>query len=84
MEYLQQVIIEDSLGIAAELEAEMAHQVATYACEWDVTLKDPVKLQRFQHFVNSDAPDPNLIQVEERGQKRPVFEHERQLLSIDS
>jgi nitrite reductase (NADH) large subunit len=83
MEYLQQVIIHDSLGIAAELEAEMAHQVATYACEWDVTLKDPVKLQRFQHFVNSDAIDPSIIQVEERGQKRPVFEHERQLMAID-
>jgi nitrite reductase (NADH) large subunit len=84
MEYLQQVIIEDSLGIAAELEAEMAHQVATYACEWDVTLKDPVKLQRFQHFVNSDAIDPNIIQVEERGQNRPAYEHERQLLGMNS
>jgi nitrite reductase (NADH) large subunit len=84
MEYLQQVIIEDSLGIADELEAEMAHQVATYACEWDVTLKDPVKLQRFQHFVNSDAIDPNIVQIEERGQKRPVFEHERQLLGMSS
>lgn len=82
MEYLQQVIIEDSLGIAAELEAEMAHQVATYACEWDVTLKDPVKLQRFQHFVNTDLPDPNIVQVEERGQKRPAYEHERQLISF--
>jgi nitrite reductase (NADH) large subunit len=84
MEYLQQVVIHDSLGIAAELEAEMAHQVATYACEWDVTLKDPQKLQRFQHFINSDAPDPNIIQVEERGQNRPAYEHERQLMSIQS
>jgi nitrite reductase (NADH) large subunit len=84
MEYLQQVVIHDSLGIAAELEAEMNQQVATYACEWDVTLKDPVKLQRFQHFVNSDAPDPNIVQVEERGQNRPAYEHERQLMSIHS
>jgi nitrite reductase (NADH) large subunit len=84
MEYLQQVIIEDSLGIAEELEAEMAHQVATYACEWEVTLKDPVKLQRFQHFVNSDTPDPNVVRVEERGQNRPAYEHERQLMGIKS
>jgi nitrite reductase (NADH) large subunit len=84
MEYLQQVVIHDSLGIAAELEAEMAHQVATYACEWDTTLKDPAKLQRFHHFVNSDAPDPNVVQVEERGQKRPAYEHERQLMSLHS
>ncbi len=84
MEYLQQVVIHDSLGIAAELEAEMAHQVATYACEWDVTLKDPAKLQRFQHFVNSDAIDPNIVQVEERGQSRPAYEHERQLMGLKS
>ncbi len=80
MEYLQQVIINDSLGIAAELEAEMEHQVATYACEWEATLKDPIKLQRFQHFVNTDAPDPSIVLVEERGQKRPAFEQERSLL----
>jgi nitrite reductase (NADH) large subunit len=80
MEYLQQVVINDSLGIAAELEAEMEHQVATYACEWEATLKDPIKLQRFQHFVNTDAPDPSIVLVEERGQKRPAFEQERALL----
>ena len=84
MEYLQQVIIEDSLGIAEELEAQMAHQVATYACEWDVTLKDPAKLQRFQHFVNTDAIDPSIVLVEERGQNRPAYEHERQLMGIKS
>jgi nitrite reductase (NADH) large subunit len=83
MDYLQQVIIHDSLGIAAELEAEMEYQVATYACEWKATLEDPNKLQRFQHFVNTDESDPHLLHVEERGQKRPVYEHERQLIAID-
>ncbi|MBW4421762.1 MAG: nitrite reductase large subunit NirB [Myxacorys californica WJT36-NPBG1] len=82
MEYLQQVIIEDSLGICAELEAEMAHQVATYDCEWKATINDSTKLQRFRHFVNSDQRDPNVIRVEERGQLRPAYEHERQLLTI--
>lgn len=83
MDYLQQVIIHDSLGIATELEAEMAYQVSTYACEWKATLEDPSKLQRFQHFVNTDEPDPHLLHVEERGQKRPVYEHERQLIAIE-
>jgi nitrite reductase (NADH) large subunit len=82
IEYLQDVIINDCLGIGAELESEMAHQVATYACEWNATLQDPRKLQRFQHFVNSDAPDPHLLQVEERQQNRPAYEHERQLADI--
>ncbi|NEQ28168.1 MAG: nitrite reductase (NAD(P)H), partial [Microcoleus sp. SIO2G3] len=80
MDYLKQVVVHDSLGICAELEAEMAHQVATYACEWKETIADPQKLQRFTHFVNVDQPDPSLMQVEERGQKRPAYEHERMLV----
>lgn len=84
IEYLQQVIIEDSLGIGAELEAEMAHQINTYACEWKAAIEDPAKLQRFRHFVNSEEPDSNVLHVEERGQKRPIYEHERQLLTISN
>jgi nitrite reductase (NADH) large subunit len=77
---LKQVIIHDSLGICAELEAEMAYQVATYACEWKTTIEDPEKLQRFNHFVNADVPDPSLMRIEERGQMRPPYEYERQLI----
>ncbi|MGV0023605.1 nitrite reductase large subunit NirB [Phormidesmis priestleyi] len=80
IDYLKQVIIDDSLGICAELEAEMEHQVATYACEWKATIADPQKLARFSHFVNSDQPDPSLVKIEERGQTRPAFDHEKELL----
>ena len=80
MDYLKQVVVHDSLGIAPELEAEMAHLVDTYQCEWKTTIADPAKVQRFRHFVNSDQPDPSLAHVEERGQKRPAFEHEKQLI----
>ena len=45
MEYLRQVLIDDSLGICAELEADMAHVVDTYRCEWASTLEDPAKLR---------------------------------------
>ncbi len=81
IDYLKQVVIDDSLGICAELEAEMAHQVETYACEWKTTIADPTKLMRFRHFINSDQPDPSLVQVEERGQKRPAFNHEKDLVA---
>ena len=77
LDYLKQVVIHDSLGICAELEAEMAYQVQTYACEWKATIADLGKLQRFNHFVNVDSPDPSLMRVEERGQVRPPFDHER-------
>ena len=83
MDFLQQVIIHDSLGIGEELEAEMSHQISTYACEWKATIEDPAKRQRFQHFVNTPQSDPHLLQVEERGQKRPAYEHERQLMTIE-
>jgi nitrite reductase (NADH) large subunit len=84
IEYLKQVVIHDSLGICAELEAEMAYQVATYRCEWKETIADPQKLPRFNHFINSDQPDPSLLHVEERGQRRPAYEHERQLIAVHS
>jgi nitrite reductase (NADH) large subunit len=80
LDYLKAVVIDDALGIAAQLEAEMAHQVATYECEWKATLQDTQKLQRFNHFINADGPDPSLMRVEERGQARPPYEHEREVL----
>lgn len=77
LDYLKQVVIEDSLGICAELEAQMQSHVETYQCEWSATLHDPEKMKRFRHFVNSNQPDPTLAYVEERGQKRPATEAER-------
>lgn len=82
IEYLKQVIIEDSLGICAELEAQMEHLVNTYQCEWKTTIEDPQKVQRFQHFVNSDLPDPSIVRVAERGQTRPAYEYEKALAGV--
>ncbi len=81
LDYLKQVIIEDSLGIAEELEAQMHHHVDTYQCEWKTTIEHPEKVQRFRHFVNADVADPSLVYVQERGQKRPATEAERAVLS---
>ena len=77
LEYLQDVIINDSLGIAAELEAQMQHVVDTYQCEWKTAVNDKEKLKRFRQFVNSDEEDPNVLFVEERGQIRPATEIEK-------
>ena len=41
LDYLKSVIIDDALGICAELEAEMAHVVDTYACEWKDGARGP-------------------------------------------
>lgn len=77
LEYLRQVVINDSLGIAAELEAQMRHIVGTYQCEWKTTLADPDKLRRFRQFVNSAAEDDNIVFVSERGQPRPATASEK-------
>lgn len=77
LSYLQDVVINDSLGIAEELEAQMQHVVDTYQCEWKTSLSDTQKLKRFKQFVNSDLDDDNVIMVEERGQIRPATEAEK-------
>jgi nitrite reductase (NADH) large subunit len=81
LDYLKQVVCEDKLGIAAELEADMARVVATYECEWKKAIEDPATLKRFRHFVNADAVDSNVMFVSERGQKRPATRAERARLA---
>ena len=72
IDYLQQVIIHDKLGIGDELEQEMARNIANYQCEWKTTLESPEKLQRFKHFINSDSADDTLAYQPRRGQRMPV------------
>lgn len=71
LKHLQDVVINDSLGINDQLEAEMQHIVDTYKCEWAETLKDPEKLKMFHHYANDDQTD-DFEYIEVRGQKRPV------------
>jgi nitrite reductase (NADH) large subunit len=72
LDYVKQVVIEDTLGIAAELEADMARIIDSYECEWRKAIEDPQTLKRFRHFVNSDRADDNVRFIEERGQIRPA------------
>ena len=72
MEYLKQVVIEDRLGIAAELEQRLQFLVDTYECEWAQVVRNPELQKRFRHFANTAKPDDTLRFVEERGQRRPA------------
>jgi nitrite reductase (NADH) large subunit len=80
LDYLKSVIIDDSLGIAAELEADMARIVGTYQCEWKTTVENPEKLRAFRPFLNSDEPDPSVAFVRERDQHRPASWSEKRSL----
>jgi len=78
IDYVRKVVCEDSLGIGAELEADMQKLVDTYECEWKKAINDPEIMKRFRHFVNSDDPDKNVVFVTERGQIRPARPGERE------
>lgn len=80
IEYLKQVVVVDSLGIGAELEADMARIVGSYRCEWKAALESPEKLKMFRSFVNSSKPDPSVVFVRERAQHRPARWEEKQIV----
>ncbi|MBP6893122.1 MAG: nitrite reductase large subunit NirB [Pseudacidovorax sp.] len=77
LDYLKKVLIEDSLGLAAELETQMQAMVDTYQCEWKTAVTDPAVRSRFRSFVNSELPDERIVFVKERGQIRPARAEER-------
>ena len=72
VEYLKSVVIDDCLGIAEQLEKDMAHLVATYQCEWTEVVRDEGRRAAFRHYANDSSSDETLAFVEEREQKRPV------------
>ena len=72
LDYLRDVIVDDTLGICCELEGEMTHLVGSYQCEWKSTLSDNEKLKRFRHFVNTEKQDSGVVFVQERDQIRPA------------
>ncbi|MGN9766000.1 nitrite reductase large subunit NirB [Micromonospora sp. SD12] len=73
LEHLRAVVVDDSLGLCAELDAAMARHVESYSDEWRDVLEDPVRLRRFASFVNApDVPDPSITFALERGQPVPA------------
>ena len=77
LDYLKQVVLEDSLGIGQELEQHMADLVDTYQCEWKTAVEDPEKRKRFREFVNApEKKDPVQEWTTERDQRRPLLEGE--------
>ena len=70
--HLQDVVINDSLGICEELESQMAHLIGSYECEWKNAIEDPEKLKRFSHFQNTEEVDETVEFVDIRGQICPA------------
>ncbi|MBL7856748.1 MAG: nitrite reductase large subunit [Cyclobacteriaceae bacterium] len=72
LEYLREVIVNDSLGIGDQLEKNMTELIAHYECEWKKVVESKELRSQFSHFINSDETDSTLSFVEMRGQKYPA------------
>ncbi|MGC5288300.1 nitrite reductase large subunit NirB [Micromonospora sp. DT231] len=73
LDHLRSVIVDDALGLCADLDAAMARHVSSYSDEWRDVLNDPDRLRRYTSFVNApDVPDPSITFALERGQPVPV------------
>jgi nitrite reductase (NADH) large subunit len=71
IDYLRNVIINDSLGMATQWEAEITSLINNYKCEWKEAVENPAIRKRFSHFVNApEEKDPTIEFVDMRGQKR--------------
>ncbi|MFC5282315.1 nitrite reductase large subunit NirB [Pedobacter alpinus] len=63
--YLKNVVINDSLGIAEELEEQMKYHVSTYQCEWKAAIENPEMRKKFSHFVNAPEEKDPTVKFEE-------------------
>ena len=71
IDYLRNVVINDSLGMAEQWEKEMNEHVKTYQCEWKVAIETPEIRKRFNHFVNApEEKDPTIKFETLRDQKK--------------
>ncbi|MBV9091820.1 MAG: nitrite reductase large subunit [Mycobacteriaceae bacterium] len=74
LDHIRAVVCDDSLGIAAELEAAMHRHVAGYSDEWAGVLADEEKVSRFVSFVNApEQPDPTVRFDESGSRKAPLL-----------
>ncbi|MHA8055559.1 nitrite reductase large subunit NirB [Aquirufa nivalisilvae] len=71
IDYLRNVVVNDSLGLAEELESEMQKLVDNYVCEWKAAVENPEFRKRFSHFVNApEEKDPTVDFEVLRDQKK--------------
>jgi nitrite reductase (NAD(P)H) len=73
LKYLQEVILEDKLGICASLESQMKELVDSYFDEWATAVSNPAISARFTQFDNSPDAMQGVELEQDRGQDRPAY-----------
>ena len=71
LDYLRDVIVNDSLGIGEELEMEMKELIANYHCEWKKVVENPALRERYRHFINDEDPGFNALICRVERSKNP-------------
>ena len=72
IDYLREVVVNDSLGLGEDLEKDMQALIAAYHCEWKEAIEDPKMEAKFKHFANNEEHDPALSFVPMREMKKPA------------
>jgi len=69
--YLRNVVVNDSLAMGTQWEQEMQVLVDSYECEWKAAVENPEIRKRFTHFVNApEEKDPSVQFEPMRDQKK--------------
>lgn len=71
--YLRSVILDDTLGICASLEAQMEELVGTFFDEWAQAVAKPELRRKFTQFDNTTETLETMDTELDRGQRRPVY-----------
>ena len=72
IDYLRNVVINDSLGMNNQWEAEMQLLVDSYKCEWKVAIENPEIKKRFNHFVNAPGEKDPTVKFETMREQKKV------------
>ena len=72
IQYLREVVLQDKLGICAELEKQMGELIGTFFCEWTEVINNPERQKVFQQFGNTKQTQDTIEYINERDQPRPA------------
>lgn len=72
IEHVKDVVINDSLGLCEQLEADIQKLIDGYVCEWKDAVENPEKRDRFRHYAGEQKASPPVEMVIERGQTHPI------------
>ena len=72
IDYLRNVVANDSLSMGAQWEQEMQLLVDSYECEWKAAIENPEIRKRFTHFVNAPQEKDPSVQFEPMREQKKV------------